>query len=496
MRLYHALLFLLFVLPQVGLLTSCDPDTEIRTGSDITLEFSVDTLKFDTVFTARGSATRSFRVYNRSDEAIQIDRISLAGMTGVEYTFNVDGMQGPEVTDAVIWAEDSIWVFVEVEVDPTAPTDVSPFVAIDEIIFETGETRAEVVLQSFGQNATYIGFRGDFLGISCNNGTVVWDSELPYVIRGGLFIDSCTLQMMAGTEVYITGGIARNDDIGIFNDGLIFVLPDGSLQMLGTRDEPILVQTDRLEPEFQEEVGQYRGIFLGPLSQNNIISHAHLLHGIEGLIVDSLAEVDIDNSVIAYTAGAAIRGSNARVSATNSIFHSNFGDAILFFQGVRMDLDHCTVASYGADALALGLQNFECFDAECNIAASSPVVLNARNCIFAGQQRDEIIFSDFTRRADPAAFRANIQNSIVRTSDDFAGPDRDWSDFLTDVCQGCYNLQNGDELFLDIDQDDYRLDTMSVAIGLGEIIPGLEEDIEGNIRIAPVAAGAYAAPAP
>ncbi|MEL6805597.1 MAG: hypothetical protein AAFO91_17645, partial [Bacteroidota bacterium] len=78
MRPYHALLFLLFVLPQVGLLTSCDPDTDIRTGSDIVLEFSVDTLKFDTVFTARGSATRSFRVYNRSDEAIQIDRISLA----------------------------------------------------------------------------------------------------------------------------------------------------------------------------------------------------------------------------------------------------------------------------------------------------------------------------------------------------------------------------------------------------------------------------------
>ncbi|MEL7376413.1 MAG: hypothetical protein AAFN65_05600 [Bacteroidota bacterium] len=496
MRPYHALLFLLFVLPQVGLLTSCDPDTDIRTGSDIVLEFSVDTLKFDTVFTARGSATRSFRVYNRSDEAIQIDRISLAGMTGVEYTFNVDGRQGPEVRDAVIWAEDSIWVFVEVEVDPTAPVNVSPFVAEDLLIFETGDVQSEVVLQSFGQNANYIGFRGEFGGLTCNNSTVVWDSELPYVIRGGLIIDSCTLQLAAGTEVYITGGIARDEQVGVFNNGLIFVFPNGSLQMLGTRDEPILVQTDRLEPEFQEEVGQYRGIFLGPLSQDNIISHTHLLHGIEGLIVDSLAEVDIDNSVIAYTAGAALRGRNASVRASNSVFHSNFGDAILFVQGVRLTLDHCTVASYGADARALALQNFECFDSECNNNAASPVILNARNSIFAGPQFEEIIFVDGTQRQDPTAFRINVENSVVRVGNEFTGPNAIWPDFLTELCQGCYNLQNGDDLFLGIDEDDYRLDTMSVAIGLGEILPGLEEDIEGNMRVAPVAAGAYAAPAP
>ncbi|MEL6667999.1 MAG: hypothetical protein AAFP08_03460, partial [Bacteroidota bacterium] len=92
--------------------------------------------------------------------------------------------------------------------------------------------------------------------------------------------------------------------------------------------------------------------------------------------------------------------------------------------------------------------------------------------------------------------RIIVENSVVRVGNEFTGPNAIWPDFLTELCQGCYNLQNGDDLFLGIDEDDYRLDTMSVAIGLGEILPGLEEDIEGNMRVAPVAAGAYAAPAP
>ncbi|MEM6398478.1 MAG: hypothetical protein AAF741_19165 [Bacteroidota bacterium] len=496
MRFSHIFLFLLFVLPQVGLLTSCDPDTEIRTGNDIALEFSVDTLLFDTVFTARGSATRSFRVYNRSEEAIQIDRISVAGTTGVEYTFNVDGRQGPEVTDAVIWAEDSIWVFVEVEVDPTDPVNVSPFVAEDQIVFETGDNRAEVILQAFGQNAIYLGERSGIAGITCNGGTEIWDSELPYVIRGRFVIDNCVLQVPEGRRIYITGGIARDEDIGIFNDGVLIVNSNASLQILGTREDPVIIQTDRLEPRFQEEVGQYRGIFLVPESQNNIISHAQLLHGIEGLVVDSLAEVDIDNSIIAYTAGAALRGKNARVTARNSIFHSNFGDAILFIQGVRLDMDHCTVASYGSDARTLALQNFECFDPsdpQCTDRAESPIIFNARNSIFAGPQQDEIIFVDGFDR-NPINFRVNMENCVVRVSERFASDDTLFPNFFTELCQGCYNLQFGDDLFLDLDEDDYRLDTMSVAIGLGQLIPGLEEDIEGNLRVEPAAAGAYAAP--
>ncbi|MEM7574564.1 MAG: hypothetical protein AAF433_16790 [Bacteroidota bacterium] len=488
----HLFWFFILVLPQVWL-SSCDPNQEFQTGNDINLEFSVDTLQFDTVFTERGSATRSFKVYNRSDEAIQIDRISVDGMTGVTYTFNVDGNLGPEVTDQIIWAEDSIWVFVEVEVDPTAPTDVSPFIAEDLIRFETGERSNTVVLQAMGQNANYL------LGInnqesrllSCENGTLQLDNSLPIVIYGQLFVDSCALEIIAGSRIYIHGGITRNDNFGIFNDGFIFTLPNGSLRFLGTPEDPIIVQSDRLEAAFDEEVGQYRGIFLGPQSTGNIVRHTQLLHGIEGLNIDSLAEVDIESSIIAYTAGSALIGRNATVTARNSLFHSNFANTIQFIQGVRLDMDHCTVASYGVDASSIALQNFQCFDADCNQAAVVPVQLNVRNSILAGSRSDEIIFIDGFNRADPTLFRVDIQNSVVRVSDNFTGEDSDWTDFFDNLCTGCYNLQSGDPLFESIAMDDYQLDSLSVALDLGELIPGLEQDIEGNERMSPVAAGAF-----
>ena len=67
------LLFFLF-----GLITisSCrkDFDTILSTGE---LEFSKDTVYLDTVFTNIGSSTYSFKVYNRSNNALTIPKIRL-----------------------------------------------------------------------------------------------------------------------------------------------------------------------------------------------------------------------------------------------------------------------------------------------------------------------------------------------------------------------------------------------------------------------------------
>ena len=80
---------------------------------------------------------------------------------------------------------------------------------------------------------------------------------------------------------------------------------------------------------------------------------------------------------------------------------------------------------------------------------------------------------------------------MVRVSNNFTAEASDWTDFFDNLCTGCYNLQPGDPLFESIEMDDYHLDSLSVALDLGEIIPGLEQDIEGNERMNPVAAGAF-----
>jgi len=64
---------------------------EYRVSEDpsLRLEFSVDTLRFDTVFTEQGSSTARVMVYNRNKNAVLIDRVWLAN--GTAFQVNIDG---------------------------------------------------------------------------------------------------------------------------------------------------------------------------------------------------------------------------------------------------------------------------------------------------------------------------------------------------------------------------------------------------------------------
>ena len=85
---------------------SCKKE-EFSTDGNAKLEFSQDTIIFDTVFTQVGSSTEVFTVYNRKNQAIKISSIRLAsGMTS-NYRLNVDGVPGKSFEDVEIAAEDS-----------------------------------------------------------------------------------------------------------------------------------------------------------------------------------------------------------------------------------------------------------------------------------------------------------------------------------------------------------------------------------------------------
>lgn len=480
MLLGHCLGLLLLAVGSI----SCDVDRQFLTGNEVSLRFELDTLSFDTVFTERGSATRFFKIYNNSPMAAKIDRITVAGSSGVRFQINVDGFQGPVVEDVTIWGGDSIYVFVEVEVDPTAPEETSPFIVEDRLVVRTGDREQSVVLQAFGQNANYVnGFgKGVPFVLSCNNQTAQWPAGLPYVIYGEMFIDSCMLEVLAGARIYIHGGVARNDLFGIFNDGFIYTLPNGSLRCLGSQEAPIVIQTDRLESAFQRQRGQYLGLVFGPLSRGNRLEHTQILHAIQGVTVDSLAELTLQSSQIAFTAASAISGRNATVRATNCLFYNTNGNTIQFLQGGQLTLDHCTVANYGTDAAAIALQNFQCYDSECALVVFEPMRLTVRNSILVGSRADEIAFIDGTSRREPALFQATIRNSVVRVNELLTAREGLWSDFFDAICTDCYNFRARDPLFLNISEDDYRLDTLSVAQDIGLPLPNQAIDLAGTMR--------------
>ncbi|MFZ1582054.1 MAG: hypothetical protein WAT26_12970, partial [Saprospiraceae bacterium] len=135
-------------------IVSCRRD-DYYEGNDVELAFSVDTLRIDTVFTTLGSATRWFKVYNKKDQPILVD-IKLRQEKNAFFRINADGVKGPLVENLEIAGGDSIYIFVEVTVDPDQPLSLSPFILEDQIDIDANGKIFTAHLEAWGQNANYI----------------------------------------------------------------------------------------------------------------------------------------------------------------------------------------------------------------------------------------------------------------------------------------------------------------------------------------------------
>ncbi len=458
-------------------------------AADFSLYFSTDTLRFDTTFTELGSATRILKVYNRAEKTIKIQKITLINGPGGQFRLNIDGIPANEIENVLIRPHDSLYVFAEVTVDPDQPLSVSPFVIEGKILFEhTGKTQ-EVLLEAWGQNANYIPHRfnqGGIALLSCNgtNNEISWDDPRPYVIYGILAIDSCTLHLPKGTKIYVHGGVAQttdnNGNIIVYNDGFIYVLPDGRLRIEGTLEEPVIIQGDRLEPEFSEEPGQWNGIRL--LSQDNSFEYAEIKNAGIGIFVDSAAQLNISHTKIYNTSGPGLAAQHASINASNCLLYNNAGNSLQISYGGSYRFDFCTFASYGVDAVALSLSNGICYDNLCSNYDIHPLFFTATNSIFAGSRQDEIELIDFTAGQDPFSWNIGFDHCSVRVNELLDPEKGGYPDFFTNICSSCISTDFDSPVFVSTDEDDYHLDSLSVVLDQGFFLPEVPDDLEGNIR--------------
>ncbi|HEY0262832.1 MAG TPA: hypothetical protein VGB95_07380, partial [Chitinophagales bacterium] len=177
-------------------LTQCKKEPTIN-GTGIA--FSNDTLTFDTVFTTLGSTTQYFKVYNRTSKDITISNVKLLGAQGSQFRINVDGTSGSNFNDVLVLAHDSIYVFVEVTVNPN--DNSSPFVINDQVQFTVHNTIANVVLNAWGQNAYY------HLGETYTS-AVTWATDKPHIVvaQGGIGIavsQGATFTIPSGTRIFM-----------------------------------------------------------------------------------------------------------------------------------------------------------------------------------------------------------------------------------------------------------------------------------------------------
>ncbi|HNP54090.1 MAG TPA: hypothetical protein PKK69_05720, partial [Ferruginibacter sp.] len=173
---------------------SCKKD-RFNTSFDARLTTSTDSIKFDTVFTTVGSITQSFKIFNENDEQLRLSTIKLMGGTASAFKININGQAVTQWNDIDIAANDSIYVFVTAFIDPT--NQQAPFLLQDSILIQYNGNNRFVQLEAYGQNAHY-------LHEVVIQGQQNWTNDLPYVITGGLRVDTAAhLSIEAGCRIYL-----------------------------------------------------------------------------------------------------------------------------------------------------------------------------------------------------------------------------------------------------------------------------------------------------
>lgn len=453
------------------IITSCTKE-KFLTGGDIKLQFSTDTVSFDTIFTSIGSTTKWLRVKNPGSSGVTVPKIYLAGGENSPFRINIDGTGAPELDDVRISSGDSIYIFVEVTVDPTGQNN--PLVIQDSIVFDNGNSTQHVDLIAFGQDFHLL------------DGKVIktqhWQNDKPYLVYNSVLVDSLeTLSIDPGCRIYFHRGSS------------LFV--KGTLKVQGTLDEPVKFLGDRLEHDYDDVPGQwgaysvlqdkskyvYGGIHFLKGSKDNVIDYAIIKNANKGIQLDSIAGSEnpmlvLTNSVVENMTLNCIDARTTELKASNCIFANSGSYTVALRFGGNYEFDHCTVADYCSFTIrnepSLILNNYYIFNNTAYLYDLTKA--DFANCIIYGSQEDEIALADYS--GGGVQFNYRFENCLIKASS---------SDYQEDS-NFAGSIFNEDPKFTDISLNDYSIDSISPARDIGDktIATRFPKDLNGKSRLA------------
>ncbi|MBL7730343.1 MAG: hypothetical protein JNM88_04130 [Chitinophagaceae bacterium] len=436
-------------------LFSCRKDSFITSG-DARISISADTLKFDTVFVTAGSTYRTLKIFNDNNQKLRLSSLRLMGGTGSVFKLNVDGTPGNSFSNLELEANDSLYVFAQVNVNPGAVN--LPFILRDSIEISFNGNKRLVQLEAWGQNAHFLRNKT----VSTNE---TWNNDLPYVILGSLNINAnTTLTINKGCRIYLHADAP--------------VLVNGTLQVNGLKDtvDRVYFRGDRLDEPYKDYPASWPGIFFQATSKDNVLNYAIIKNAFQAIGVTDPAtnpnpKLVLNECVIDNAWDAGIVALNSSIRARNCLI-SNCGKNLLLAKGGDYQFIHCTMATIANRFIdhkepVLTLSNY---------ANGTSANLDAlfRNCIFWGENglvNDEVVVikngnTVFNVNFDYGLWK--VQNAPANTTS-------------TQV------INNQSPLFDSIDTRnnyyDFRLKTGSPAINKGTIT-SLTTDLDGKPRAA------------
>lgn len=470
MKIFLKYLFLLLLFVPILWIAGCRKD-RIITDPSAKLDFSNDTIIFDTLFTTVGSTTQQLKIYNNNKSKIIISSIYIAGAAGDDYRMNVDGVPGREFSDIEIEAGDSLYIFVEATIDPNSST--TPMLVTDSIIFITNGNLQHVDLVAWGQDAYFhtppSGSGSPFFSLPCND---TWLNDKPHVIYGFPVVDSaCNLTIQAGTKVYSHP-----------NSGLI-VYNSGTLIANGSPGNKIEFKGDRFEPDYDSLPGQWSGLIFLEAGQSQM-EYCDIRNASVGVRVETvngnLSPLVMNQVRIQSMSAFGLWNNKAGIiSMTNCIISDCGQYSFVCTGGGDLFMNHCTFVnnwSYEDRSTPLfGMANYY-EDLNDGFTYLVDLKIKVNNCIIYGTEDNEFAYNfNVGALAD-----YELVNCFIKSDQN-----------LSDPLHFDNISQNVNPVFVDPAVLNYKLQISSPCIGAANSNYRVPNDIDNSPRDASPDVGCY-----
>jgi hypothetical protein len=445
---FAAIIFL-----SIGIFSSCKKDSFI-TSADARLSTSVDSLKFDTVFTTTGSVTKSFKIFNNNEQKLLLSKIKLGGGSTSAFKMNINGIAATELNNIEVAANDSIYVFVTVTVNQT--TANLPFIISDSVLIDFNGRNAKVNLEAYGQNAIFI--RNGLI-----IGNVTFTNTQPYVILAGLQVTNTgTLTINAGAKIYCHA------------DAPLII--DGTLICNGTKLQPILFAGDRLDDPYNGFPASWPGIYFRSSSKDNLLQFTNVKNAYQAVVVDAPAananpKLLLKQCIIDNALDAGLLFTNTKVAAENCLV-SNCGRGIDVSYGGNYSFIHCTIASYSNSYVLHKKPSIFLTDANGNNQTNALNTL-LQNCIVYGDAG--FVQNEIQTTKVGGSFVVNIDHCLYRA--------------VADPTNATINvsIKNIDPAFDSVDNSrrfyDFRITKNATAAGINKgVTTSLLKDLDDKNR--------------
>lgn len=331
--------FLFFIISL--LLVACSDYESFSDNPNFRLEFSQDTIAFDTLISTIPSSTKTLYAFNNNDDGLRVSTIQLENGAASRFRVNVDGRYLAEGAwnDFEVLKHDSL--VIRIEVTPPEVGSSEPLYFTDRLHFLLENGVTQTVLLSGGSIDAYIQKEG--LTIT-EDMTLLTDK--PYVIYNSLVVNpDVTLTLAEGTKL-------------MFHDKAALHVY-GRLIVQGSLEKPVVLRGDRMDHMFDyllydNTPSRWEGVVIHKGSYGNEFYQCDLHSSCFGIVCEDTEQehpdetnpsVKLDCCILHNIGGDGLQFNNCVTSVTNTQISNTLGHTVSINGGTHSFV-YCTLAQF------------------------------------------------------------------------------------------------------------------------------------------------------